>query len=259
MKGTIMSSDEKILKWLNDDIEDNIVEKPEAPPRKSYKKRIVAWLDILGIRAKIKNEKDYDAERIINIMSTLATYVKSSCDKLSLQGVLDYSQIADGFMIVADIEYADQICSILAEIQWKILINMKMLSRGAITAGNVSVSSQDNLIIGPAYVDAYAMESEYAIYARTIISNEFLNETKHYLSFEYIKEDSDKTAYIDYIGYIMNSQLIDSNRMKKILAQQGVIKELKNNYTIKSSTKLSILQKYGWTIALLDRNNIKII
>lgn len=254
-----MSSDNKVLQWLAESNSSPTKEPPEEPQRKSYDKKIVAWLDMLGIRAKIKDEKTYDAESIINIMSQMASYVSSSCDKYVASGVMSYLQIADGFMLVADLNYAEQVCSIVADIQWKILINLKMLSRGAITAGNVSVANNGTLIIGPAYVDAYAMESENAIYARAIISDAFLSETKGKLSFKYIKEDFDRTCYIDFIHYIMDKQSIDCKRMHKILVEQGICKELKKSYDPKNTPKINIRQKYGWTISLLSRNKIEII
>lgn len=254
-----MNSDSKILQWLSEDDSFLSEASQEEPARKSYDKKIVGWLDMLGIRAKIKDEKNNDAESIIGVMSTMASYVSSSCDKYVAEGVMSYLQIADGFMLVADLNYADQVCSIMADIQWKILINLQMLSRGAITAGNVSVANNGSLIIGPAYVDAYAMESENAIYARTIISEAFLFETKEYLSFKYIKEDADKTNYIDYIHYIMDKQTIDSKRMHKILIEQGICKELKKSYDSKNTPIINIRQKYGWTISLLSRNKINVL
>ena len=185
-----MNGDSKVLQWLAEGESLPTKEPHEEPPRKSYDKKIVAWLDLLGIRAKIKDEKTNDAESIINIMSQMASYVSSSCDKYMAEGVMSYLQIADGFMLVSDLNYADQVCSIISDIQWKILINLKMLSRGAITAGNVSVANNGSLIIGPAYVDAYAMESENAIYARTNGFDSKKFEQEFYDTTEYPKEDN---------------------------------------------------------------------
>ena len=248
----------KVLQWLEEGNDTPEKAPQEEPHRKSYDIKVVGWLDMLGIREKIKDEKNNDAESIINIMSEMASFVSSSCDKYVADGVMSYLQIADGFMVVADLSYADQVCAILADIQWKILINLRMLSRGAITAGNVSVANNGSLIIGPAYVDAYAMESENAIYARTIISDAFLSASKDYLTFKFIEEDSDKSYYIDYIHYIMDKQAFDSKRIHKILVEQGITKELKKSYDPKNTPKIGIRQKYGWTISLLSRNKIEI-
>ena len=250
-----MSNDNKILDWLNEEDLPTSQEEKEIE-RKSYEVKIVGWIDTLGIRAKIKNEKEYDAEAIINIMSELASYVSAACDKYCAKDEMNYLQIADGFMIVSDLKNANQLCSILAEIQWKILIKLKMLARGAVTAGNVSVTNEGSLIIGPAYVDAYAMESENAIYARIILSDDFIEETKDFCTFEYLKEDTDKVMYIDYIHYIMATQIIDAKRMSKLFIEQGVSASLKEDF--KQNDKLSIRQKYGWTLDLLNRNKITI-
>lgn len=247
-----MNKDEKIYEWLDDEFV--IEEIHEEQQKKSYEKRIVGWLDILGIRSMIKNDKKYDAEAIINIMASLASYVRSTCDKYYAEGKLYYHQISDGIIVAADISLADEVCAIMAEIQWKILVNLRLLSRGALTVGNVSVENGGSLIIGPAYVDVYVMESENAIYSRTIISKSFLNETK--CKFDFIQEDSDKVMYIDYIAYIMQKQHIDEKRMKKMLIEQGVSHFLKDNYNPNNTERMSIAQKYGWTLALLDRNKI---
>ena len=110
-----MSGDSKVLQWLAEGESLPTKEPHEEPPRKSYDKKIVAWLDMLGIRAKIKDEKTNDAESIINIMSQMASYVSSSCDKYMAEGVMSYLQIADGFMLVSDLNYADQVCSIICK------------------------------------------------------------------------------------------------------------------------------------------------
>lgn len=250
-----MINDNKILDWLNEEDLPTTQEEKEIE-RKSYEVKIVGWIDILGIRAKIKNEEKYDAEAIINIMSELASYVSAACDKYCAKDEMSYLQIADGFMIVSDLKNANQLCSILAEIQWKILIKLKMLARGAVTAGNVSVTNEGNLIIGPAYVDAYAMESENAIYARIILSDDFIEATKDFCTFKYLKEDTDKVMYIDYIDYIMTTQTIDEKRMSKLFIEQGVSASLKEDFM--KINKLTIRQKYGWTFELLSRNKITI-
>ena len=58
-----MSNDNKILDWLN---EENLPTPQEGQEieRKSYEVKIVGWIDILGIRAKIKNEEK--TERVLN-------------------------------------------------------------------------------------------------------------------------------------------------------------------------------------------------
>ena len=247
----------KIIDWL-----DEATSVPEAPPveeisRISYDVKLVAWLDILGIREVIKDDKTHDAESIISIMSELASYVKSACDTYVAEKKLNYLQIADGFMIVADLRLANELCAIIADIQWKILINLRMLSRGAITAGNVSIANEGSLIIGPAYVDAYVLESENAIFPRVIIPEVFFETTKDTLDFNFICTDSDHVKYIDFIAYIIDSTGIDSKRMNNILIQQGIYKMIQSQWNnAKSKHKFSLQQKYGWIKELFRKNKI---
>ena len=244
------------MDWLSDYNALGANENEDIPPRKAYSKKVVGWLDILGIREKIKNEKEYDAEDIISLMANLSSYVKTACDDYEAKDAMHYLQIADGFMIAAEIEYAQKLCEIMSEIQWKILVNLKMLSRGAITVGNVSVENDGKIIIGPAYVDAYAMESENAFFARTIVSDTLIREVD-INNASYIKLDSDNIYYLDYIDYIIQTHHFDSKRISQILVQNGIIKELLKYYDSLGKIKLSIWQKYGWTLSLLDRNNIQ--
>ena len=90
-----MNDNSKVLQWLDESNTFTAEEQHEEQPRKSYDQKIVGWLDILGIRAKIKDEKNNDAESIISIMSEMASYVSLSCDKFVAQGVMFYLQIAD--------------------------------------------------------------------------------------------------------------------------------------------------------------------
>lgn len=62
--------------------------------------------------------------------------------------------------------------------------------------------------------------------------------------------------YIDYIHYIMATQIIDAKRMSKLFIEQGVSASLKEDF--ERIDKLSIRQKYGWTLDLLNRNKITI-
>ena len=247
----------KIIDWLNEGLSPSAEPTPEEPARKAYDMKLVAWLDILGIRAIIKDEKNHDAESVISIMSELAIYVKSACDPYASTKQLNYLQIADGFMIVADIDLANELCAILAEIQWKILINLKMLSRGAITAGSVSVAHEGSLIIGPAYVDAYVLESENAIFPRVIMPNAFFDATSNIFHFDHTRVDADHVKYIDYISYTIENNSIDSKRMSNMLIQQGVIEMIQQQcQSAIAKQRFGLLQKYGWMKELLQKNNI---
>lgn len=246
-----MAEKSMIENWLNEgDSSGVIIEEPKA-----YTKKAVAWIDILGIREMIKDETHNTAEDVITTMHTLYSFVKQACGHYEEQMQMNFLQIADGFMIAASLDCINELCEAIATIQWRVFTELQKLARGAITIGNVSVADEGTIIIGPAYVDAYALESENAYFARTVVSNDFVVESKDYLRFGFIAEDSDKIKYIDYVGYALQKEGKTPEQMKRALVENGCIDFVEEGFR---KPKVSIKQKYGWTIALLQRHNIHI-
>jgi hypothetical protein len=246
-----MAEKTMIENWLNEgDTSGAITEEPKA-----YKKKAVAWIDILGVREMIKDEKKYSAEDVITMMHTLRSFVNQACGHYEEKREMDFRQIADGIIIAASMDYINELCEAIATIQWRVFTELNKLTRGAITIGNVSIEDEGDIIIGPAYIDVYALESENAYFARTVISNDFVVESKADLQFEFIAEDSDKIKYIDYVGYALQKEGKTSEQMRRTLEENGCIKYVEEGFT---NEKVSIKQKYGWTIALLQRHNIHI-
>lgn len=250
----------KVESWWE---EETKIESPQLEPeipKKSYSNRLVAWIDILGMRNMIKDESN-EADTIFGVMEKLRSFVQTPCAKLAKEGKVQYTQIADGFMIVADIDCATEFCGILADVQWRVLVECQMLMRGAVTAGKVSVSDDPQIIIGPAYVDAYMLESESAIYPRVILTDEFIRATNEYLDFPYVATDTDKEKYIDFLPYAIQKNNLDQKRVEHLLETQGVFKVLKDTITKANKAKnssRSVSQKHGWAVSKLEMHKIKV-
>lgn len=247
-----MAEKTKIEGWLNE--EDSFSGTTLDEP-KSYEKKVVAWIDILGIREKIKNEKDNSAQDIITIMHTLRSFVVQACDQYEQEEKMHSLQIADGVMIASTLDRVNELCEAIATIQWRIFTELKMLSRGAVTIGNVSIADEGTIIIGPAYVEAYALESENAYFARTVVSDAFIDEAKDELRFDYIVEDSDKTKFIDYVGFAQQKEGKTADQMREMLVEKGCLEFVEEKYS-DVKLKVAIRQKYGWTIALLEKHKV---
>ncbi|MCL2227067.1 MAG: hypothetical protein FWB97_05505 [Oscillospiraceae bacterium] len=258
-----MAKDSSIVEsWLDD--EESSVEsyQPERDaPREPYRKRLVAWIDILGMRQMIKDYEKNDAESIFEVMTKLRNFVQAPCDYLAKEDKLHYTQVADGFLIVADDDCATEFCAILSNVQWQVLIECQMLLRGAITAGMVSVSDDPQIIIGPAYIDAYKLESEHAIYPRIILTKEFFDFTEGLLSFDHIATDTDKEMYLDFFKYAIEEHRLDTKAAERLLKEQGILKILKEKTKQPRKSKpldRRVAQKYGWLASKLESKNIKI-
>lgn len=250
----------KVESWWDEETTIASTQPEPEIPKKAYSNRLVAWIDILGMRNLIKSDK-HDADEVFSVMEKLRSFVQTPCAQLAKEGKIHFTQIADGIMIVADTDCATEFCSILADVQWRVLVECQMLLRGAVTAGKVSISDDPPIIIGPAYVDAYMLESESAIYPRIILTDEFFAATKEHLSFPYITTDTDKEKYIDFLPYAIKKNNLDQKRVEHLLETQGVFKTLKE--TIKKADKAkksgrSISQKHGWTVSNLEMHKIKV-
>ena len=139
----------KIVEWIEE------AEKIEVPtrllPRRPYDERLVAFIDILGMTAKIRDSKS-DAEEILAIMGQMQKYVEIECEQLVANHQLNFLQLADGFIFVAELDRINEVCKILSTVQWRVLVYSQMLLRGAITAGKIRMSDDSKLIIGPEVV-----------------------------------------------------------------------------------------------------------
>jgi hypothetical protein len=199
------------------------------------------------------------AEDIITSLGKLGNCVKNSCDPLIIKDKLEYAQLNDGFVIVCDFDYINELCKILCEIQWKVLIEIKLPIRGALTAGQVIIQPEPKVIIGPAFIKALVMEGENAIFPRVLFSEEIYQYIKkEEINFPYLTEDADHLKYIDYLKYEFDLEDNFRNFDNK-LKVHGIKRILKKYYTDNIVKNKNIAQKYGWIIKKLSAFNIKII
>ena len=252
-----MSDKSKIMEWIAE------AESTGTTPvidtqKRTYNEKLVAWIDTLAMREKMRNSDD--AEEIFAIMSRLLNYVENSCESLFAEGKLNYLQISDGFIIVAELDCINEVCEILCQIQWRVLFYSQMLLRGALTAGKVSMSEDSKLIIGPAFIEAFALESENAIFPRILFANEIKDYIKEEtVSFSYLKEDSDNFIYLDFLGYMINKEKIKTKGLNHLVQTQGVKKLLIDGYLGNISKRKNLAQKHGWLIARFAEHKIKLI
>jgi len=252
---------EKLInEWLAD-VDSFALPSDNDIPSREYENKLIAWLDVLGMSKKIldSGESNTGAEEILTNIGKLRNCVESSCLYMIKQNKLDYIQLNDGFIIVSELEYIDELCEIICEIQWKILIDIKLLIRGAVTAGQIIVSSDLKIIIGPAFINALKMENEVAIFPRILFSEKIYQYIKKEdIEFPYIKEDIDHLKYLDYLKYeydLEDNYINFDNKLKVF----GIKKLLKKYYTDNIMENNNIAQKYGWVIKKLSDLKIKII
>lgn len=247
--------DEKTKEWLAGPEEKEIL-----PPILPYEKKLVAFIDILGVKDKVKEEGD-NAAQVVTLMKQIRTYVETECDTLIKKEKLNSLQIGDGFFIVSDTDCIDEICKILFMVQWQVLIDSQMLLRGVLTAGKVAVGEDDKYFIGPAVIAALELEERNVIFPRIIYESKEIEKyvDQKDVNFKYIIEDQDKIKYLDFIQYNRDSDKLTLEKLKQLLTEKQVISTLKEAYEEKICKDKSVAQKYGWLISKLAVHGIKII
>ena len=72
----------KVESWWEEETKNaSALLEPESP-RKSYSNRLVAWVDILGMRNLIKSDLK-DAEDVFGVMEKLRNFVQIPCTNLA--------------------------------------------------------------------------------------------------------------------------------------------------------------------------------
>lgn len=172
----------------------------------SYETRFTAFLDILGWKALVcQSEHDSD------LMARMAKIIEFSADMENhrkrvtpLTGDADYyarfSQFSDSIIISRpSTQFISMFILDVLNFQATALY-LGFLVRGAITVG--SLHHSDNVVFGPALVEAYRLESECAIYPRVIVDDKFLSflKKKHNSGLGgFIKKDVDGLRFINFL------------------------------------------------------------
>src|ERR1041385_2776088 len=145
----------------------------------NYEYRIVAFVDILAFSEMIKAtdtddpKKEDDAQAMLDklqeVVKFLQTDISKAISKHDLPSGTKASMFSD--TVVVSIPKAEsrgvwRLFQLLKKLQIK-LIGNDILLRGGIVHGKLI--HQDQLIIGPALVNAYEVESKSALYPRIVI------------------------------------------------------------------------------------------
>lgn len=181
--------------------------KKEAVFRKKYKtyeEKIVAFVDILGFKQLIESTKTLP-ERLKSIIDQIQ-YLKAwdskgpnkwssqslfsqddlvknalatEQEKYDIQDIVTCTSISDCIIVSVpydDTNFHQHLSALVSELSY---IGAKLLLagvpiRGGITVGKI-IHAKSNLLLGPAYVEAYQLEEKEAIYPRIILSDEIQN------------------------------------------------------------------------------------
>lgn len=219
-----------------------------------YQSRVVFFFDILGFRDLIETnqqEKGEDCSTIFNVFNFIYNFYQDEIDdKYSETKQITF--FSDSVIISFVEDEPDQVFNTIADIQI-LLVNLVLkgvVMRGAISYGQLF--HDEKFLFGPAFVEAYLIETKKAQYPRIICESSIivlsqkgkqLDDAKQDLEtfYEIVKPDNDEFWYIDYFEGI-ESLFDDSIAHIDYLL---TLRDLIVNNINKAATD-DIKQKYLW-------------
>lgn len=258
--------------------EDYIIKKLSEPNQ--YISSYVAFLDMLGFK-NVCSKKEVSCQEIKAIFDDIEliklNFDKTLCNFIISKDVSDktsFTIMSDSVVISAPdnddgLVFLLYLCSFIHNC----LLENGIPLRGGIAKGDFY--KLDNIMYGPALIEAYNLESEFAVYPRTIISDSIIAELKSrylfckktvpdYLS-KYSSEANYKSNHNSEIEIFIKKSLKDEKYFVDYFNPLQQLANSKKPYRIEKITKVinngltntndRIRKKYEWLNEYLEQNH----
>lgn len=203
-------------------------------------KCIVAFIDILGVSAKIK-------ESVQNAIQDIWIFCHR-VKKMTYKTRIKVKIFSDNIFLCASLENEDvlsvlnEFFSVINGIETTMINANQSFVRGAIVVGNIHF--EDNFVLGEALLKAYELESKVAIFPRIVIDESvFLYIKKESL---YFKKDTDGFYFYNFLkfaGYLYTDS--QTNKKERFLNLQKFKANILVNYK-KNKGNYAVIQKMNW-------------
>ncbi|WP_413942710.1 hypothetical protein [Bdellovibrio sp. HCB-162] len=150
-----------------------------------YEKRLVAFIDVMGFKELLKPEP-FNQNQLSRYYNTAFKYLEEK-ESLYLKNAEDdkFTNIfvSDSIILSVvlsgnatnDFLKAGRLISTISELQYRLATHASVWTRGALSIGDLCIDSQKNVLVGPAFVQAYELE-RLANYPRVIIDPRVIKE-----------------------------------------------------------------------------------
>lgn len=218
----------------------------EKNPDKSFDEYIIAYIDFLGMKERMNQAKSFESLHILKFILAGVRYNARFISTLNTIEDFKIKIFSDNVVIAQKINQQrlnDQIISVInlvSLIQFEAFFQFDFPLRGGITIGELFID--DSVVWGTGLIDAYKMESDYAIFPRVIVSEKMINAYKpeghHAIKLlSMIKRDSDGLWFVDYLLAAPNLQLIPE-----------ISASLREKSISHANEDIRVRQKINWTI-----------
>lgn len=191
-----------------------------------YNKKILAFLDILGFEQIVNESRSnpslinkianmlFRSEQIArSILNANLTVLKVDLNNYVYRTFSDTSVICGPYDSHHDLSFVSTWVMMYQYLMWK---EERTFIRGAIVYGDVY--ADENVIFGPALIDAYRLErcKAKAAWPRVLIDKSLLDKTtkeeRRRDSFEFLRQDDDNLVYLDYLRELFHLIVLGENK-----------------------------------------------
>ncbi|MGM0789881.1 MAG: hypothetical protein ACQEUD_07290 [Bacillota bacterium] len=209
-----------------------------------YEKKILVFFDVLGFKDMVLRkykDKPEQIKEILNTMHVLSSPSYTSELIIFSDSVINILEIKPNYseheQTFAD--YLNVIFNDIATIQVNMFGLYGVLIRGSIVIGDIYYEGENNLLFGPALVDAYELESKYCIYPRFLIGKSIVDKISE-AEWLGVTEDVDGHYYIDVFKWLVKLE----PEKQHLLTLKSKIEEEIN--MLGDKPNLGVLSKYSW-------------
>lgn len=163
---------------------------------KLMRKSFCAYLDILGFTEKIVSNDIKYFNKYLSVLEKELEYVEKRHSRSSFELKIFTDNFVFGhpwYDEYGEVELAN-IFWVLAHIQFNFSLS-DIFIRGAVSMSDLYMD--ENIVLGPAIIDAYKLETEKAVYPRIILSKEVIEVVKGHT--RYYREPKDSPQNREYL------------------------------------------------------------
>lgn len=202
-----------------------------------YEDRVVAFIDILGFSELVKHSESNNdlINYILEALHEMDSMKRLKSEEDEEIGQCEIAVFSDTIVLSYKADFLHLLTFSVIYLQ-AILLTKGILVRGGISQGKLY--HRDNIIFGPALIDAYLLESSSAKYPRVVIDGKLIERITGTL---FIK-DFDGLDMVDTLGnHFIWSHWEVINEINILETAKAVI-EKKINESVNSDVK----EKYQW-------------